>query len=238
MKDRDVAESLSEPDIEHVVGQLCNIDQTSAWDRVLKVGRVVFGGLVDGNELEWHSRRSHKNVSLRKLVQHPRCPFKKTALSTAVGVYLFTSANPSVREIPGLTPTHVTQVLGVEPSTALAFLTQAVDKKWSVRDLSHHVRLRRKESGERRGRPPLPAGRKLVTLARRTIENLNRLGDRLGECAILDEGSQVALAALIAEGSVMLGELGRMPLVAGRAVVVNTRSRFRATLETPEAAVG
>lgn len=232
------SEDLNEREIERVVSQLRDIEQRSTWDRVLEVGRVVFEGLVGGDEEEWHSRRGRKNVSLRKLVQHPRCPFRKTALSTAVGVHLFARANPDVRRMPGLSPTHVAQVLGIEPGIALPLLAKAVNGKWSVRELGQQVKLLRREAGERRGRPPASVGRRLVTLGRRALENLRQLRERLMTSAALDEASQGALLATFEEASVVLGELSVLPAVTGRPSVVIARPRALPLAVKPKAAAG
>jgi hypothetical protein len=231
------SELPSEREIERVVTQLRDIDQRSTWDRVLEVGRVVFDGLVGGNEAEWHSRRGRKNVSLRKLVQHPRCPFRKTALSTAVGVHLFTRDNPGVRRMAGLSPTHVAQVLAVQTDIAMPLLNKAVDGKWSVRELGQHVKLLRREAGERRGRPPASMGRRLVTLGRRAADNLRQLRERLLASATLDEASQDALLTIFEDAGAVLAELSNLPAVTGRPSVVVARPRAL-PLSKPKAAAG
>ena len=232
------SEVLSEREIERVVTQLRDIDQRSTWERVLEVGRVVFEGLVGGDEEEWHSRRGKKNVSLRKLVQHPRCPFRKTALSTAVGVHLFARDNPEVRRMPGLSPTHVAQVLGIEANVALPLLTKAVEGKWSVRELGQHVKLLRREAGERRGRPPASVGRRLVTLGRRALENLRQLAERLGTSAAIDDTSQQTLTTIFEEAGGVLAELSMLPAVTGRPSVVVARPRAIPLAVKPKAAAG
>jgi hypothetical protein len=225
MRRSEKTEGLTEREIERVAGQLRDIDQRSTWERILEIGRVVFDGLVGGDEAKWHSRGGHKNVSLRKLVQHPRCPFKKSALSTAVGLHLFARESPQIRRMPGISPTHVAQVLGMPTNAALPLLAVAVEKKWSVRELAHNVKLHRREAGERRGRPPSTPGRRLVTLGRRAADNFRQIRDRLATTAVIDEASQRALVAIFEDAATVLAELTISPALTGRPSVVVARPR-------------
>ena len=228
------SKALSDREIDRVVVRLRDIDHRSTWDNVLEVGGVVFEGLVGGDEAEWQSRRGNKNVSLRKLVQHPRCPYKKTALSTAVGVYLFARANPESRR-PGISPTHVAQVLAMPTSGALALLAKADENKWSVRELGHQVKLLRRRAGERRGRPPSTPGHRLVILGRRAAESLRQLKQRLAAAATIDEASQQPLRAVLEEVGAVLAELTSLSALTARPSVVVARPRAL-PLSVPKAA--
>jgi hypothetical protein len=229
---------LTDACIERVVIELRQLDHRSAWERVLEVGRVVFEGIAQGDRTMWHSRRGQKNISLRKLVQHPRCPFKKTALSNAVGVHLFTKSHPEVRQLASLGPTHVAQVLGMDDADALTLLTRADRGKSSVRDLARNVRLLRREAGERRGRPPAPVGRKAVTLGRRAEAVLRQMRDELSTCDAADDECQRAVRAVLEGVSKVLSDLSKLPAVTGRRSLVLAHTRPLSMVDEPGAAVG
>lgn len=203
---------LSDADIERLVDVLRAVNHKSAWDRVLEIGRLVFDGIMGSDEVEWRSRRSRKNVSLRKLVQHPRCPFKKSALCAAVNIYLFAKSTPLVTRMPGVSPTHVALTLGLEPSRVMSLLNAASDGGWSVHELEVEVRSARKEAGERRGRPISPANRKAETMARRAAVALRKMHDHLQACAPADGNSLGALQVVLDEIATLLADTRQLPV--------------------------
>lgn len=211
---------LSEEEIECVVLALRRVDQASTWQRVLDVGRLVFDGVVGGNEAEWRSRRGQKDVSLRKLVQHAACPFRKSTLSSAVNVLLFVRQHPHAPELPGITPTHVVQVLGLTPAEANHLLALAAQSSWSARDLGREVRVFRKAQGERRGRPAATESSRAETMGRRAIRDLHAMQAILSECALVDDESRQKLRVLLEEISELTELLSSMSALAPRATSV------------------
>jgi len=188
---------VTDSDIERTVLELRAVDHKSAWQRTLEIGRLVLDGLFHGDEAGWRSRLSTKDLSLRRLVQHPACPFKKTALSDAVGVHLFVKRNTPKIDFGALSPTHVLQVLRLPNDPALLLLTAVVRNGWSVRELNANVRALRQQSGDRRGRPPSPAARKAETLARQSGRLLRAMIVQLEHCDELDESERALLVAAL-----------------------------------------
>ena len=213
MPDAGRAPSLvpSDRDIENVVLAIRAVDHKSAWERTLEVGRLVFEVIVDGNEEEWRSRRSQKNVSLRKLVQHAMCPFKKSSLCSAVNIHLFVKAEPSVRRMPGITPTHVAQALTLERPRALALLSKAGEAGWSARELGQTVRSLRKEAGERRGRPVSSTDRKAEVAGRRATAALREMRERLAACKSINDDGLRAVHATLQELSDLVASIYETP---------------------------
>jgi hypothetical protein len=201
----------SDHDIEEVVLAIRAVDHKSAWERTLEVGRIVFEVILCGNEEEWRSRRSHKNVSLRKLVQHAKCPFKKSSLCSAVNIHLFVSAEPSVRKLPGITPTHVAQALTLERSRALALLVQAGEAGWSARELGQTVRSLRREAGERRGRPISSTDHKAEVAGRRAVMALAEMRERLNSCKSLGDDALRRVRATLQEVSDLVATIQKAP---------------------------
>lgn len=186
-----------ECDVERVVEELRAIDHKSTWDRILEIGRVVFDGIARGDEVEWASHRGRKDVSLRKLVEHPACPFRRSALSNAVNVHLFVKAHPGVLKMPGLSPTHVALVTSLRNEKAMDLLERASAECWSGRDLCSHVRNLRKQAGERRGRPRSSSEHRAEVFGQRAIHALHQLQAEVSNCTDFESSSLNALGHLL-----------------------------------------
>jgi len=210
----------SDRDIETVVLAIRAVDHKSAWERVLEVGRLVFEDILRSDEEEWRSRRSQKAASLRKLVQHPKCPYKKSALCSAVNIHLFVKAEPSVKRIAGITPTHLAQTLTLERARALALLTEAGEAGWSARELGQTVRLLRKEAGERRGRPVSSTDRKAEVVGRRAVLALREMRDHLTACKAINEESLQAVQMTLQEVTRLVTSIHELPALARRSSLI------------------
>lgn len=207
-----------ECDVERVVVQLRAIEHKSAWDRILEIGRVVFEGISGGDESEWVSRRGRKDVSLRKLVEHQGCPFRRSALSNAVNVHLFVRAHQTVPAMVGITPSHVTVVTRLRSDWAMELLEHASTNGWSGRELGARVRVLRREAGERRGRPRSPAEWRAQVCARQALQSLNRMQTELGYSGGFAGASLHAIERLLDELEVMVTET--------RAMLLGARPKF------------
>jgi hypothetical protein len=192
-----VVQSLSEAEIEQVVSSLRRVERESAWERMLEVGRLVFQGVVGSNEVAWRSRRGPKDVSLRKLAEHHSCPYKKSALCSAVNVLLFVAKYPTVRQLAGITPTHVVQVLGLRPEEAYGLLDRASQKAWSARELARDARALRKAQGDRRGRPVASRYERAEALGRRVARDLRSLQAMASAGDEADDASRERLRLLL-----------------------------------------
>jgi hypothetical protein len=212
--------ALSEGDIHRIVLALRDVDQESAWGRVLEVGRLVFENIVAGDEAAWRSRRGQKDVSLRKLVQHHSCPYKKSALCSAVNVHLFVRAHPQTRRMPGITPTHVVQIFGLKAPDALDLLARAAAVGWSARDLGRQVRVLRKADGERRGRPAAARSAKAETMARRAVKDLQAMREALSSCDAIDDESWKRLHVLLDDISGLVAGAFTTPVISRRPSMV------------------
>lgn len=226
---------LTERDIESVVLAIRAVDHKSAWERVLEVGRLVLDGIIGGSEEEWRSRRSHKHVSLRKLVQHAECPYKKSALCSAVNIHLFVKAEPSVRRLQGITPTHVAQTLTLSHPHALKLLIRAGEVGWSARELGKNVRSLRREAGERRGRPTSSFDRKAEVVGRRAAASLRDMHQHLVACRSIGDDSFRAMQNTLEEVSELVARIHGLPVLARRSSLVVVAQPTQRT-EEPNAA--
>jgi hypothetical protein len=207
----DMDSGLSDSEVLRVVIALRAIDHTSSWDRVLRIGQIVLEQLAGGSETEWHLRRRQKYTSLRRVAADAACPFRKSALSSAVNVYLFTKANPSALQMPGIKPTHVAHVVALESSNAIATLTDALENNWSVRELARRVRDLRRERGERRGRPKVSLEQKGTTLARHALKVLRLARFNLLASSVTEVAYE-PLAHILEDLGVLIAELQQLPL--------------------------
>lgn len=184
------ADAITDEAVASIVRELRAAERKSSWDRVREVGKIVLDRIVNGDEVAWRLRHRERSLSLRRLVAHPDCPFKKTALGNAVNVLLFEKRHAASTWLTSLTPTHVSQVLHLPEKVALNLLQDCASAGWSIRQLKQNVRSLRKSSGDRRGRPPLPTEQKAETSLRRALVELRTTRDRL---AVTQRGDEVAL---------------------------------------------
>jgi hypothetical protein len=200
-------------DVNRVVADLRTIDHATVWERTMAVGKVVFEGIFAGNAIEWRAKRGNKSTSLRKLVAHPHCPFKKSALSNAVNVYLFVKDSPDVCNLK-ITPSHIGCVSGIQSSAAVELLKRASENDWSIRQLAEHVKLERREAGERRGRPRSPTAQRAETLGRRGLRALERMCDLLAQADLADEGCRNRVRALLGRVDTACSRIHGLPQLA------------------------
>lgn len=131
--------------------QLSCIDRQSGWKRTLAIGELVLARIFEGDLHAWRSRAPGKLNSLRKLASREDCPFGRSALHHAVGVYVAWQEMSDLNLPETLTPSHVVVVLGLSQDRQRELLEYARASNLSVRELRSAV-LHAHRS--RRGRPP------------------------------------------------------------------------------------
>jgi hypothetical protein len=218
--------SLSSTEVDRMVAELRSVEQRSSWDHVFQVGRIVFDGVASGNECEWRKPSRSKGTSLRQLAQHPACPLKKSGLCSSVNVFLFARAHPSVRELPGISPTHVGQVVRLKVSDAADLLSKASSNGWSVRELGRHASALLRRSGERRGRPLASAAVKAHTRARRAVSALQSMQALLGESSLTDPGLRTSLLTSLKQVSALVAR-ARLQLEQSKLVLQSAAPSVR-----------
>jgi len=165
----------TDAELQRVADELKTIAYDSQWERVLAIGRLVFGRFFRNDEGMWRERRRNKDHSIRRLADRPGCPFGKSALTEAVGIYVFCNKHPQVRTFVRITPTHVAKALGLEPAQTLKLLQAGQAEGWSVKDVAAAATRLRKEMGDRRGRPVSGFDRRAGVWGRRAIEALEHM---------------------------------------------------------------
>lgn len=212
---------MKEREIEAVVADLQQVDRRAGWRRVLLIGEIIVRR-VYGGDREACRQPKRRALSIRRIAQHPNCPFRKSRLAESIGVYLLWQDMPRVRACHHVGPSHVAAVLPLAPERQGALLEQAEHERWSVRRLREAVVELRRVGGERRGRPrrdPQDCGQLEVGQA---VQALERAAAQL-EAA----GSDPALLARVRQAlSLLLVELGSAPeRGAGQAVAARSDHR-------------
>jgi hypothetical protein len=130
--------------------------------------------------------------------------------------------------------------LQLDASRRIELLEQAMARKWSVRELRHHVSLLRKNGGERRGRPRFTPARAALTC----VENAARMLARADAlvCATghvdgeLRRSLEMALAQTEEKAEALRARLLELP--APRVTLAPAISKARADRDPPKLAVG
>jgi hypothetical protein len=192
-----VALRVSEPAvIEQAVTRLREIERRTGLERTLAIGALILETFFGGDERLWRNRRRNKNNSIRRLAGHRDCPFCKSALNDAIGVYVAVGMLPCVRTFGHITSSHVTAVLRLPANERESALREAETERWSVRQLSEHVTAVRRVEGERRGRPTAQEGARVVSALRSAVRDVESCIRRLKGVAELDPHTRRELGAL------------------------------------------
>lgn len=186
----------TDAEVELAVRELALLAHTSQWDRVLAIGKLILSRFFGKDETAWHTRRREKDQSIRKLARHPDCPFEKSALTEAVGVYVLVGQYPELRERIHLTPTHVGRTLSLKPIEAVALLKIADQRRWSVRELAFEAKQLRRAMGERRGRPVSSLDRKAERSGKQALRILARMRLQLTSATSVDPASRARLLSV------------------------------------------
>ena len=140
--------------LDKIVQELQEIQRGSGLERTLAVGKVVLSGFFAGDPQLWRDRRRNKNNSIRRLAGRSDCPFCKSALNEAVGVYVAVVGLPCVRTFGHISASHIAATLVLtEEEERSDVLQRAERERWSVREIKQQVVALRRTNGERRGRP-------------------------------------------------------------------------------------
>src|SRR6478735_7920243 len=101
--------------LEDVVAELKEIDRRTGIERTLAIGELILTQFFGGDPAVWRDRRRNKNNSIRRLAEREDCPFCRSALNEAVGVYVAVVGLPCVRTFGHISASHVASVLRLPP---------------------------------------------------------------------------------------------------------------------------
>ncbi len=179
---------MKDHDLEAVVADLQQVDRQAGWRRVLRIGEIIVKR-VYGGDRDACRQPKRRAVSIRRIAEHPNCPFRKSRLAEAIGVYLLCEEMPRVRTLGHVGPSHVAAVLSLPPERRAVMLERTERERWSVRRLREEVVELHRAAGERRGRPRRGSGDQGYPEVRAAVLALERARTQL-------EAAQPAAALL------------------------------------------
>ena len=171
-------------------------ERRTGLERTLAIGALVLETFFGGGSSIWRDRRRNKNSSIRRLPSPRDCPFRKSALNDAVGVYVAVRAMPCVRTFGHITSSHVTAVLRLPADDRESMLREAEHQRWSVRKLREQVTSVRCAEGETRGRPIVSEPARVASALKNAVNELESGARRLAHVESLDVATCEELEAL------------------------------------------
>jgi len=190
------AEIVSEFDrIEHVVRLINAVGKRLNFILTLNVGKLVIEHFFGGDFEVWR-KRGHKDISLRKLSNHPDLVLKAPELYRAVAMYELChrlSITPRGR----LSTTHLRYCLPLPPPEQERLLRGAEADRWSVERLREEIaRSGPKRVAARGGRKPGSPLRKALRNLRRSLAQLTEYfanGRRWREESSFESALEIAM---------------------------------------------
>ncbi len=164
---------MKDREIEAVVADLQQVDRQAGWGRVLRIGEIIITRLYGGDR-EACRQPKRRAISIRRIAEHPSCPFRKSRLAEAIGVYLLCEDMPRIRTFGHVGPSHVAAVLSLPADRRAELLERAEGEQWTVRRLREEVVELHRLAGERRGRPRRNSGDPAEQEIRTAVLALNR----------------------------------------------------------------
>lgn len=143
--------------VARLISKLREAMRLSPLKLAVEVGKLVIHDLHGGDLTSWR-HRGEKDLSLRKLCEHPDFPenLSPSEIYRAVGIFEM-STRLDIWAWKKLEYSHFRAVLPVLPELQAGFLDKAEAEGWTVAQLESEVAgLRRLDPGRRGGRPALP----------------------------------------------------------------------------------
>jgi hypothetical protein len=185
-------------ELDSVIAELRAIEHATGIGRKLVIGELILTRFFAGDVQAWRARHT-KSQSLRKIAGRADCPFGKSTLHEAVGVYVATLEHPEVRTFEHVSASHIAAVLPLSVPIQAELLRAAETERWSVRRLKREARARR--DGE-----PTPPSSNQVPVFDSVRTSLRQLRESLGS-ALAKRRDYPSAVALIRRAR---GELGTL----------------------------
>lgn len=204
------------------------IERRTGIERTLAIGELILNRFFGGDPAVWRDRRRNKNNSIRRLAERDDCPFCRSALNEAVGVYVAVRTLPTIRTLVNVSASHVAAVLQLAPAEREQLLERAEREAWSVRELRNNVVAMRRKNGERRGRPPSPPEARVIGVLRTGVRLLEEAVQQVSSVEDLSNDARLELNSLATELSALSG---RVSALAVQREAAGTRPRSELVLK-------
>jgi hypothetical protein len=182
--------------IDELVGELRVLCSKTGIQLAVEVGRLVLDRLYGGDQKLWHARGT-KDVSLRKLQEHPLLPFRASTIAKSVAIFELYKRRNDLLQMRHLGPSHLHEVLGLRLENQDRLIEAAESGEWSV------VRLRSEVQMVQNGRATSAGRRRLP----RFVRSLRRLAGDLEDGGLQSDAD--ALASLSSQETQTLLRIAR-----------------------------
>jgi hypothetical protein len=179
--------------------ELQEINRRRGLERTLAVGELILREFFGGDPRAWREQSRKKANSIRKLALRPDCPFRKSTLNEAIGVYVAVLEQPSLRQASHVTASHIASVLRLTAEDRERLLEEAERERWSVRQLRAKVRSHGTAGAGESRLTWLDAGMRAVLLLQRSLEDAVAIAGHMGELGPLSSHSRAELRELANE---------------------------------------
>jgi hypothetical protein len=191
--ERDDLEEVSGEVINIVVAQLKRVTRCATLEFSLRVGAIIIHHFYDGDTSAWRSRGA-KNLSFRRLAQHPELPLSAGSLYRCVALFELCDRLKAPSRWEHLGASHLRLVLGLTPDVQVRVLTAANEHRWTVRMLQDAVSREKGVRASRGGRRAEPAVAKSLRMVRKCLDaNRNVLEEfgMAGSVLEVEEGERL-----------------------------------------------
>jgi len=147
-------QALTDDPVERAVAEIRHLSRLAAVELTLNIGEIVFHRIYEADS-EALRMRGPKDVSFRRLANHPELPVSAASLWRSVAIYEMSQRIPGVARLPHLGVSHLRAVIGIDPNEQRKLLQAASTNAWSVARLSQHVAEQRRGRGGRPRKPPI-----------------------------------------------------------------------------------
>jgi hypothetical protein len=182
-----------------LLAELQQVNRRRGLDRTLAVGELILREFFGGEPRAWREQSRKKANSIRRLALRQDCPFRKSTLNEAVGVYVAVLEQPGLRDASHVTASHIASVLRLPPEERARLLDEAERERWSVRQLRARVRSRARAGAGESRLTSLDAGMRAVLLLQRSLEDAVAIAGHMGELGPLSSHSRSELRELANE---------------------------------------
>jgi hypothetical protein len=145
--------TISTDELQAVVSQIKEIERGTGLSRTIAIGQLILNRFFDGSVQQWREKGKHKQHSIRRLAELPECPFGKSALSEAVGVYVVSLHLDGLHTAQHLKASHLAAASALPKDDCLRLLSAAECEGWSVKRLRDEVALFRMPRRAKRTTP-------------------------------------------------------------------------------------
>lgn len=156
-----------------LVAELRRIWSDRAVSTLIAVGEVIIRACYGGSLERWRARGA--NARLRRLERHEQLPFSRKTVHLALHFYDLSQRIGSGLVLSELGVSRVRAVVGLSPAEQEQLLLMAREQGWTAGELATQASERRRQSGRRSGRPPLPPNQRAAKEIRRHLDALDSL---------------------------------------------------------------